>query len=295
MLLLGVMVFSFLSFQGNFVKSAGVPTRSNGTISPPSRPEDAVVTAQVPTFMESSRYSPDRFSSCSMDTCFDFSRCENMEELLVYHYETKDSPAWQFKDALARSPYYTTDPAKACLYFVAVDSTVGSPTLNSLPYWNNGLNHVVISTAVVDSGNPNPESTGMASTMTTITHQSAYRAGFDLSLPLPQKKFFPEVQKLKALERKYFLTFKGDRVSHEFAPGGGIRNNPILSAMHNGEDIVIATTCHQVCYSTHTSLQNCSTMVDVDELISILPHDANALRISNSRFQPPKCIFAAPN
>lgn len=217
---------------------------SNGSISPRSLPTDTVL-AQVPSAMESSRDNFDRFSSCSMDSCFDYSRCENMDELLVYHYGTEYSPAWQFKDALERSPYYTTDPEKACLFLVTVDRRVDSGSLKSLPFWNNGLNHVVISTED-KSRSPNLEATEMASTLTTITHQSVYRTGFDLSVPLPQKWFYPEIQKLKALERKYFLTFKGARFSQEFAPGGGIRNSPILSGMHNGEDIIIATTCQQV-------------------------------------------------
>ena len=244
LLLLGIMVFSFLSFRGNLLKSGGVSMSSNGSISPRSLPTDTVL-AQVPSSMESSRDNFDRFSSCSMDSCFDYSRCENMDELLVYHYGTEYSPAWQFKDALERSPYYTTDPEKACLFFVTVDRRVDSGPLKSLPFWNNGLNHVVISTED-KSRSPNLEATEMASTMSTITHQSVYRTGFDLSVPLPQKWFYPEIQKLKALERKYFLTFKGARFSQEFAPGGGIRNSPILSGMHNGEDIIIATTCQQV-------------------------------------------------
>lgn len=297
LLLLGVLVLSFLSFQGNFAKSAGLPISSNGTISPSSQPQNTVFT-QVPAAMEAFRYTPDRFSSCSMDSCFDYTRCDNMEELLVYHYDTESSPAWQFKDALTRSPFYTTDPEKACLFLVTVDRRVGSPALESLPFWNNGLNHVVIST-VDKSRHPNPEATGMASTMTTITHQSVYRAGFDLSVPLPQKRFYPEIQKLKALERKYFLTFKGARFSQEFAPGGGIRNSPILSGMHNGEDIIVATTCQQVNFTLVVSLKSCSTF-SIVEAHSLSKQSSPLERLlthscCNCRFRVSKCTFEALN
>jgi len=235
LLLLALMVFTFLSLQGGFSKSTGAQT-SNATMSPPPQARDVVI-SQLPNSVDDFSDLPGIASPCSMDGCFDYSRCDNMDEIRMYHYGDDHSLPWYFKDALVRSPYYTTDPAKACLFLVTIDRRAeNAPALSSLPYWNNGLNHVVISTAD-RSRNPLAESTEMASSMTSSTHQSVYRPGFDLSVPLPQKKFYTGLQGLKARDRKYFLTFKGMHHSH---------NYPVLRGMHNGEDIIVATACKKV-------------------------------------------------
>lgn len=252
-LLLGVMVFSFLSvggltaFPGSHV--------SNTTDSPRAQPElPRAVAVQGLKLVGSGNErntwrAPDRVPQCSMDSCFNYSRCDDMEELLVYHYEAANSPSWLFKDALKRSRYYTTDPEKACLFLVTVDRRLedyGS-ALKSLPHWNNGLNHIIVSIAdnwVKSKTVAGSESIEMASTMTSITHQTTYRSGFDISVPVPQRKFYSGLQPLKALDRKYFLTFKGTRYLQE-SGAGGFRSNPVLRRMHNGDDIVVATTCKQ--------------------------------------------------
>lgn len=237
LILLALMVLTFVSVQGGFSKSAAASS-SNATMSP-SSPAPDVVLSQL-----SNNYLPVELSSdmsgtaspCSMGACFDYSRCDNMDEIRMYHYGEEHSLPWSFKEALMRSPYYTTDPAKACLFLVTVDKRVeDAPPLSSLPFWNNGLNHVVISIAD-RSRNSRAEETEMASTMTSSTHQSAYRPGFDLSVPLPQKNFYTGLQEVKARDRKYFLTFKGKQYSHY---------SPVLREMHNGEDIIVATTCKQ--------------------------------------------------
>lgn len=230
LLLLALMVLTFLSIQEGFSKSTGSGQTENVTTSP----RQGVVVSQSSKTVEG---SSDTFSSCSMGACFDYSRCDDMDEVRMYYYGEEHSLPWHFKDALMRSPYYTSDPAKACLFLVTVDRRVeNGPALRSLPFWNNGLNHVVIS--IVDRArNPKMESTGMAATMTSSTHHSAYRAGFDLSIPLPQIKFYTALQGLKAHDRKYFLTFKGMHHS---------QSHPILRQIHNGEDVVVATTCMQV-------------------------------------------------
>lgn len=253
-LLLGVMIFSFLSV-GGFTKFPGVQISST-TDSPPVQPEFhkvMVVQGQKPggsIDQGKTWHTPDRFPQCSMDVCFNYSRCDDMEELLVYHYDTGNSPSWFFKDALKRSRYYTTDPEKACLFLVTVDrrSEEYGPALKSLPHWNNGLNHIIVSIAdtwVNSEASAGSDSIDMASTMTSITHQSTYRAGFDISVPVPQRKFYPTLQRLKALDKKYFLTFKGTRYLQD-SGAGGFRSNPILRSMHNGDDIIVATTCKQV-------------------------------------------------
>ncbi|KAG0585403.1 hypothetical protein KC19_2G008900 [Ceratodon purpureus] len=249
-LLLGVMIFSFLSV-GGFTKFPGVHI-SNTVDSPLAQPELHKVpqglTPGGARDQGKTWHTPDRFPQCSMDVCFNYSRCDDMEELLVYQYDMENSPSWFFKDAWKRSRYYTIDPEKACVFLVTVDMRLeNGPLLKSLPHWNNGLNHIVVSIAdtwVSTQASAGSNSIDMASTMTSITHQSTYRAGFDISVPVPQRKFYPSLQRLKALDKKYFLTFKGTRYLQD--PGvGGFRSNPILRKMHNGDDIIVATTCKQ--------------------------------------------------
>lgn len=283
LLLLALMVFTFLSFQGSFSKSTEAQT-SNVTISPSFQARDVVLSQlanSVKDFSDITAIS----SPCSMDSCFDYSRCDDMEEIRMYHYGEEHSLPWYFKDALMRSPYYTTDPEKACLFLVTVDRRVeNSPALSSLPYWNNGLNHVVIS--IVDKPrNPSAESTEMAATMTSSTHQSAYRTGFDLNVPLPQKKFYTELQGLKALDRKYLLTFKGMHYSHSF---------PILREMHNGEDVIVATTCKQVFHLNFSRfLQNFQfrVMFESFHVVIIFAWSlcSRSLSCFDCRFRIPKC------
>lgn len=256
-LLLGVMVFRFLSV-GGFTQFTGVQI-SNTTDSPRAHPElnQNRVNAQGAKpegYMDHVRttwHTSDRVSQCSMDACFNYSRCDDREELLLYHYDAGSSlPSWFFKDALRRSRYYTSDPEKACLFLVTVDRRLEEygPALQSLPHWSNGLNHIIVSIAdnwVKSKSTTGSDSIGMASTMTSITHQTTYRAGFDLSVPVPQTKFYPSLQRVKALEKKYFLTFKGTRYLQDSGVGG-FRSNPVLRRMHNGDDIIVTTTCKQV-------------------------------------------------
>jgi len=226
LLLLFIMVFSFLSVGGFKMP---LKTSSNTTS----------ISQILPVV---GWHTPARFPSCSMDACFNYSRCDDMSELRIFHYNSGAS--WFFKEAFERSPYFTADASKACLFLVTVDRT-NRAALQTLPHWNHGLNHVVISIADNWVKKLEENSIEMASTMSSITHQSTYRAGFDISVPVPQKKFYPRLQGLKARERKWFLTFKGSRYLQDSGVGG-FRSNPVLRKMHNGKDIVVATTCKQV-------------------------------------------------
>ncbi|KAJ7551420.1 hypothetical protein O6H91_06G014700 [Diphasiastrum complanatum] len=115
--------------------------------------------------------------------------------------------------------------------------------LSLLPYWNNGLNHVIITFADRWSDtNPPSQSIGMASILATNLHTTTYRPHFDISIPLPRLYLDmpPEVGSLKPFDMKYFLTFKGTRyLSHE----GNFRSSATFRSMHNGVDVIVATTC----------------------------------------------------
>ena len=264
LLLIGGLVYSFKNTGGFHHKLSSSKNLSSGLMHqhdacPPvpaaKRVEKVVDGAVLDSWHASYKplHSPNRFPRCSMDVCFNFSRCDNMDELLVYHYDEFNPPKWFF-EALKATPYSTSDPEKACIFLVTVDRRMEEPRipdLKTLPHWNHGLNHVLIS--FVDNWskwrNPMPATLEKAAIMTSITHQTTYRPAFDISVPLPALKYYEDLQELKAFQRKYFLTFKGTRYLSEFG-GGGFRSHPSMRGMHNGKDVIVVTTCRQVPYSS---------------------------------------------
>ncbi|KAJ7570987.1 hypothetical protein O6H91_01G143700 [Diphasiastrum complanatum] len=191
------------------------------------------------------------FPRCSMDLCFNFSRCHRSEQLLIYSYNSPqpEQPKPTYMHQFPSSIWHTSDPEKACLLFYFSDSQANTdawikPKLsNLLPYWNNGLNHVIISFADRWSDtNPPSQSIGMASILATNLRTTTYRPHFDISIPLPRLNLDvpSELGSLKPFERKYFLTFKGTRyLSRE----GNFRSSATFRNMHNGVDVIVATTC----------------------------------------------------
>ncbi len=195
---------------------------------------------------------PATLPRCSMDACFNYSRCENNaaadHDLLIYSYDSPSSPVRYFS-RINESKWHTNDPQAACIFFVFVDTTYPwPPHPSSLPHWNGGLNHVIISFADKwTQWGPHTDATGFASIMASDIHETTYRAGFDISIPLPGKHHFRELQELKPLEeRKYFAAFRGlrylgfDNGSEEaiFRSFDSFRN------MHNGKDVIVATSCN---------------------------------------------------
>jgi glucuronyl/N-acetylglucosaminyl transferase EXT1 len=196
-------------------------------------------------------HEADAFPRCSMDACFNFTRCERGSKLLIYTYNDpvpKGLHVPMYLEALPGSEWHTTDPEQACLFFYFSDTEENKvswtkPAFKRLPYWNNGLNHVIVTFADRwGDVNPAPQSLGMASLLSTMLQPTTYRSAFDIAIPLPRSNpyIIPELYNLKAYERKYFLTFKGKRyLSRE----GVFRGNDEFRGMHNGQDVVVVLTC----------------------------------------------------
>lgn len=195
-------------------------------------------------------HSPIEFPRCSMDVCFNFSRCEHGNELLIYSYNEPAAPdnVPTFFNLLPTSKWHTDDPSKACLFFYFSDSVANQdawtkPDPKLLPHWNNGLNHVFVTFADRwDQTNPPPRSIGKASILSSELHYTTYRPNFDIAIPLPRlNSNIKGLTDVKPFDRKYFLTFKGTRyLSRE----GNFRSSPAFRGMHNGKDVIIATTCN---------------------------------------------------
>ena len=206
-----------------------------------------------------------RSAKCTMETCFDRTKCLNDFRIYVYPIQAgeKISPLFgKVLKVLRESRFYTDDPEKACLFIPSVDTLDRDnhsqeyvhevpSKISSLPHWNGGINHVLFN---LYSGTwPNYTgdllfNTGKAIIAKASMSTELHRPGFDISFPLffkthPQKgngivdvasncAVFP-------LDRKYKLAFKGKR----YLNGIGSESRNSFYHIHNGKDIVLLTTC----------------------------------------------------
>ncbi|CAI5997880.1 unnamed protein product, partial [Closterium sp. NIES-65] len=183
---------------------------------------------------------PPVFPLCTMDACFNFSRCPSppAREPLVYSY-------WPGPKYFARfntTRWHTDDPSKACFFFVFMSA--GHPRhFKDLPFWGeDGHNHVLISFADNWSGPP-AWSVGKAALMLTAAHLTVHRAAFDVSLPLPPtwKRHAAGLRSVPVGARRYLLTFMGTRYLGSMH--GSFRSSQAFKALHNGKDIIVVTQC----------------------------------------------------
>jgi glucuronyl/N-acetylglucosaminyl transferase EXT1 len=103
------------------------------------------------------------YKHCTMETCFDFSKCYEHFNVYVYPPEPVNSLGatppisanyQKILTAITESRYYTADPERACLFVLAID-TLDRDSLSEdlvrnvpqrlqrLPHWNNGRNHII--------------------------------------------------------------------------------------------------------------------------------------------------------
>lgn len=182
---------------------------------------------------------------CRMETCFDYSKCNDVhQQFLVYVYPQDTVPALgntppislnyqKILSAITESRYYTSDPERACLFVLAID-TLDRDSLSEdyvrnvpsrlqrLPHWNNGRNHVIFNlysgTWPDYAENSLGFDTGEAILAKASMSVRQIRPGFDISIPL-----FHKQHPLRAgntgfvtsnnfpTNKKYLLAFKGKR------------------------------------------------------------------------------------
>lgn len=199
---------------------------------------------------------------CRMETCFDFSRCNNDPKIYVYPTDGPVSTSYRkVLSSVRESRYATQDPSKACIFLPGVDTLDADPLspehapdvasrLTRLPYWNRGRNHIIFNLYAgtwpdyaEDELGFNP---GEAILARASASESIFRPGFDISLPLfhkehPERGGVPPAATSNPFpaSRKHLLAFKGKRYVHGI--GSETRNS--LWHLHNGCDIVLVTTC----------------------------------------------------
>ncbi|XP_018932433.1 exostosin-1-like [Cyprinus carpio] len=200
---------------------------------------------------------------CRMETCFDFQRCERGFKIYVYPSQKGEAPSESYQKILAaieESRFYTTDPNEACLFVLSIDTLDRDQLsaqyvhnvrarIQSLPLWYEGRNHLIFN---LYSGTW-PDYTeelgfdiGQAMLAKASTDMDNFRPRFDVSIPLfskdhPQKggsKGYLNLNNVPPL-RKYLLVFKGKR----YLTGIGSETRNALYHIHNGDDIILLTTC----------------------------------------------------
>ncbi|XP_035271247.1 exostosin-1b isoform X1 [Anguilla rostrata] len=201
---------------------------------------------------------------CRMDSCFDFTVCEkNGFKVYVYPQQKGEKISESYQNILAAiegSRFYTSDPGQACLFVLSLDTLDRdqlSPQyvhslktkIQNLHLWNNGRNHLVFN---LYSGTW-PDYTedlgfdiGQAMLAKASISTENFRPNFDVSIPLFSKdhprtggeRGYLKYNSIPPF-RKYMLVFKGKR----YLTGIGSDTRNALYHVHNGEDVVLLTTC----------------------------------------------------
>ncbi|XP_077366406.1 exostosin-1b [Festucalex cinctus] len=198
---------------------------------------------------------------CRMETCFDFARCQPHFAVYVYPPQRGDEISAAYRkilSAIQESRFYTADPLKACLFVPAVDTLDrdrlsaqfvqnARTRIRSLPTWNDGRNHLVFnlySGTWPDYTEDLGFEVGQAMLARASADVASFRPNFDVSIPLfskdhPLKAGGGDGVATSSSSRRYLLVFKGKR----YLTGIGSETRNALYHIHNGDDIVLLTTC----------------------------------------------------
>ncbi|XP_061785763.1 exostosin-1 isoform X1 [Nerophis lumbriciformis] len=200
---------------------------------------------------------------CRMETCFDFARCQPDFGVYIYPLQRGDEISATYRKILSsieESRFHTTDPLKACLFILAVDTLDrdrlsaqyvqnARMRIQSLPTWKDGRNHLIFnlySGTWPDYTEDLGFEVGQAMLAKASADMANFRPNFDISIPLFSKDHplkaggaDPTVAHNAPSSRRYLLVFKGKR----YLTGIGSETRNALYHVHNGEDIILLTTC----------------------------------------------------
>ena len=194
--------------------------------------------------------------ACRLLTCFDFSRCSLTTPFAVHLYDegsATDESALLRRLALhiKLAPYYTSNPNRACLYLVLVDSRRrqwDENAFKSLAHWRgDGRNHLLVDVTNSTTTDNFPDNVGRA--IVARHSNPRHRRGFDVvappiamfssSSPLP-----PPPRQLPAF-RRYLIYFRGEWNPPARQPLSLATTPADLASIraHDNEELVVATEC----------------------------------------------------
>ena len=200
---------------------------------------------------------------CRMETCFNYTKCEKDFKVYVYPVQERVSESYsKILISIQDSKYYTSNPEEACIFILSID-TLDRDVLSQnyakdiqskidrLPLWNNGRNHILFNlySGTWPDYSPNLDfDIGEAMLAKSSISVHKFRPGFDISFPLVGKDHphkggerghvYISMNNIPPL-RYYLLAFKGKR----YLTGIGSETRNSLYHVHNGEEIVLLTTC----------------------------------------------------
>lgn len=141
--------------------------------------------------------------------------------------------------SLLKNPNRTKDPSKAdffivsftliCLSFVKFDKNNIEYLLNNLPYWNNGINHIVFDLTDSEKTFYSNKNLSIFKSAFSIDYYNKHK---DISLPqFPRYRFNEDL--INKYEKNVLISFKG----HPRKNFNSIRNK--LFKMNNNQNIII--------------------------------------------------------
>lgn len=232
------------------------PHGSSVGVDPEPHPQQAMAAGAMPTVQP---------RHCTMQTCFNMSRCVGRPFRVYVYPESADSGAIsalyrRLLQVLTESRLYTDDPRRACVFVLAVDTLdrdqLSARFVQALParlatmsLWNNGVNHVIFnlfSGTWPDYSEDFGVDTGYAILAKASMTAEHFRERFDISFPLMSANHaergvmeshvtsFPI-----PLSKQYLIGFKGKR----YVVGIGSQTRNSLYHLHNGRSVVTVTTC----------------------------------------------------
>ena len=198
---------------------------------------------------------------CTMETCFNYTNCINGFKVYVYKRQNPISPNYaKMLNIIEESRFYTHNPSEACIFVPSIDTLdqdvlsteyVKVDHLKNLPFWNNGLNHIIFNQytgTYPDYIDDFKFDVGLAIIAKASFSVEKFRQGFDISFPLFAKDYPMKGDDAENLHTssntilfsgQYLLAFKGKR----YLTGVGSVTRNSLYHIHNGKDIVLLTTC----------------------------------------------------
>ena len=216
-----------------------------------------------------------QYSQCTVSLCFDLARCPLTQPYRVYLYNNQHMDGFfnlrhseivaDFVSSLEHKNSITSDPSQACVFILLIgplEKTEPQPSssdvekvLQSLPHWNDGINHVLID---LSESQRSSElligvSTGRAIiAQSHISRSKIHRANFDVLTPpitsVPTEPVWKLLPSLLPAVRENLIYFQGKHltVQDSTTNDGFISEADIetlYEALKDRESISIETNC----------------------------------------------------